>query len=147
MTDPVDEREMNMDLPFLTDSREVPEGMLSTPHDRILKDDGYGRLVQLLDEAYELHNHSVTVSIVGRDPFELPIRDHDYVAADGSVRLASDIVVMPDASIRDPRDDGDGVIDWRGGHTIGDQRTTRFRIDGRAATIVIEDPLALATDA
>ena len=70
MTDPVDEREMNMDLPFLTDSREVPEGMLSTPHDRILKDDGYGRLVQLLDEAYELHNHSVTVSIVGRDPFE-----------------------------------------------------------------------------
>ena len=145
MTDPVDERE-RMDLQ-LTTSEPVPEGMLSTPHDRILKDDGYGRLVQLLDEAYELHNDSVTVSIVGRDAFELPIRDRDYIADDGSVRLASDLVVMPDASIRDPRHDGDGVIDWRGGHTIGDQRTTRFRIDGYAATIVIEDPLALATDA
>ena len=54
---------------------------------------------------------------------------------------------MPDASIRDPRPDGDGIIDWRGGHTIGNQRTTRFRIDGYAATIIIEDPLALASEA
>lgn len=145
MTDPVDERE-TMDLQ-LTTSEPVPEGMLSTPHDRILKDDGYGRLVQLLDEAYELHNDSVTVSIVGRDAFELPIRNRDYVRADGSVRIASDLVVMPDASIRRPRHDGDGVIDWRGGHTIGDRRATRFRIDGFAAVIEIRDPLALAAAA
>jgi hypothetical protein len=145
VTDPVDERE-TMDLQLTTDTP-VPDGMLTTPHDRILKDDGYGRLVQLLDEAYELHNQSVTVSIVGHDPFELPIADRDYVAADGSVRLADDLVIMPDASVESSRDDGDGVIDWRGGHTVDDRRTTRFRIDGRAATIVIEDPLAPSMDA
>lgn len=123
----------------LTASPTTPEGMLSTPAGRILDDDGHGRLVQLLDEAYELHNDHVVVSIAGREPFQLFVGDH--LEADGSVLLADDLRILVGGGIQDPKSD-DGIIAWCGGHVIGTLRTERFTIDGKAATIVLEDAMA-----
>lgn len=123
----------------LTASPTTPEGMISTPSGRILNDDGHGRLVQLLDEAYELHNDHMVVSIVGREPFQLFVGDH--LEADGSVVLADDLRILAGGAIQDPQSD-DGIVAWCGGHVVGTLRTERFRIDGKAATIVLEDAMA-----
>jgi len=124
----------------LTERPGTPEGMLATPAGRIVADDGHGRLMQLLDEANELRNDHVVVSIVGREPYQLFVGDH--VQQDGSIVLAKGLVVMPGGTIKTPGEDGDGVIAWCGGHTVGIHRTERFRIDGRAATIQLEDVMA-----
>lgn len=124
----------------LTEHPSTPEGMLATPAGRIVADDGHGRLVQLFDEAYELQNDHVVVSIVGREPFQLFLGDH--LNADGSVDLTDDVRVIVGGTIEKPRHDGDGIVAWCGGHTIGVHRTERFRIDGLAATIQLEDVMA-----
>lgn len=135
--EPMEEKFMELTL---TEDPNTPAGMLTTPAGRIVLDDGHGRLVQLLDEAYELHNDHVVVSIVGRDPYQLFVSDH--LLADGSVELADDIRVLVGGTIAEPRDDGDGLVVWCGGHTIDNVRTERFRIDGYAARIQVEDVMA-----
>jgi len=124
----------------ISESPSAPEGMLLTVADRIVADDGHGRLVQLFDEAYELQNDHVVVSIVDREPFQLFLGDH--VNADGSIDLTDGLRVLVGGTIAEPRHDGDGIVAWCGGHTIGVHRTERFRIDGLAATIQLEDAMA-----
>jgi hypothetical protein len=124
----------------LTTSEATPEGMLSTLGHGLVADDGHGRLLQLLDEVYELRNDHVVVSIVDREPFQLFVGDH--VGADGSIRLAEDLVVMPGGTVETADGSGDGLISWRGGHVVDDRRMELFRIDGRAAILRFEDVMA-----
>lgn len=51
----------------LTTREPVPAGMLETACGRLLPDTGHGRLLALLDEAYELHNGHVLVSTKAGD--------------------------------------------------------------------------------
>lgn len=116
----------------------VPDGMLLTVAGRLVQDDGHGRLLELMDAAYE-QTDRVCVSIVGRAPYELFLGDH--VQSDGALRLAQDIDVLVGGTVRHSHD-GDGLVEWRGGHLLGSRRTERFRIDGRAAKIEYEDVMS-----
>lgn len=123
----------------IQDTPTTPEGMLSTPAGRILPDDGHGRLLQALDEAYELGNAHVETTIADSPPFLTPVGRH--VRPDGAVVLTDALTVLPGGAVEDPRQH-DGLVAWRGGHVTGDVRTEMFLIDGRAATLVFDDPLA-----
>lgn len=129
------------DLTTIHSDPPAPEGMIRLPSGLDMPDDGFSRLVQVYEEAYELSNEDVLVSIVGREPFRMPLTAFRHTDPVPRIVIADDVVVVPGGLIEDPRWDGNGTVTWCGGHVIDRRRTVRFNLDGRAATFVYDDPL------
>jgi hypothetical protein len=76
------------DTMTLNDAPQAPQGSVISACGRILPDTGHGRLLAILDEAYELGNASVKV-VSREDIAALPLTDE---LAEGDVEIASGIV-------------------------------------------------------
>ncbi len=125
----------------------VPEGMIRLPSGMDVPDDAHGRLQQLYEEAYELHNDDLLVSIVGREPFRLHLGRMIDDSIDGRrITIAEDIVVLPGGAIETPRIDGTERSSWCGGHSLDGRVIVRFNLDGRAVTFEYANPMAFRYD-
>lgn len=129
-----------MDALEMATTEDLPKGSLRTACGRLVEDDGHGRLMAALDEAYEMHNDRVSVSITGRAPFDLKLGGH--VHGDGRIHLAADIDILPGGKVRPSRMNLDDAIAWCGSHTVDGVRTEKFRIDGHATRITFADPVS-----
>ena len=133
----------SMDPNTITSEAPVPEGMIRLPSRLVVQDDAHGRLMQLYEEAYELHNDDLLVSIVGREPFRLHLGGFIRESAAGPrIAIADDIVVLRGGLIESPRIDGSGRASWCGGHSLDGRVIVRFNLDGRATTFEYANPLA-----
>ena len=131
--------------PFaLVSDTPVPEGMIRLPSGGDVPDDAFGRLWQLYEESYELHNDDLLVTITGREPFRLGLFEFAQMNPPSQrAFIAEDIVVLPGGVIENPREGGSGTAAWCGGHALDGRVIVRFNLDGRAATFEYRDPMAI----
>lgn len=142
--DHADNQETNaMDLSMIGNPTPTPEGMIRLPSGIYVPDDAHGRLQQLYEEAYELHNDDLLVGIVGRETFRLHLSRFMGLPSEGHrITVADDIVVLPGGTIETPRIDGTGSASWCGGHSMDGRVVVRFNLDGHAVTFEYRNPLS-----
>lgn len=107
----------------LTSEPETPAGMIRTACGRLVPDTGHGRLLALLDEAFELHNEHVNVT-VGGITSRFPL-SHDLPA--GDVELAPGLTAS------------DGATETLGRRSVDGRATAEVLVDGHDATLGWDD--------
>jgi hypothetical protein len=119
-------RNKTMDMTLTTDP-ETPAGKIRTACGRLLPDTGHGQLLAILDEAYELHNAHLLVTV----------GDDSHRKAIGRDLATGDVPLAPGLTARE------GGVEVLSRSSEDGLATALVRIDGQIATLRWEDPYSL----